>query len=321
MTIECIESSDFQLIYGQVDYGSLNNFSWNGTEYELVQNIKPKNGGRLTWNFEEARYKRKFAYYGSSLCKAKQMCDVTYRWWSPRNNFFYQDDTGVLSQSGRDWIISTIKENEDGSTEESNGTIKLITEDEYQALASQDRDYQIDQSDYNLRIPKVPDCDSNNSGDEVDDITIDGTIRYGVAEWEVTIYEDGKFYGEILKFSPDNEDRFDPPARILEGVDPDDSKQTTKDFFKIADTQGVEVIVDPSAAHRKLLYLVDLEDGQEVARSLLYSFESEIGQLAPEHQIICGSKDECPEDTCQVDCGNHYCCYNANGISVFSYSK
>lgn len=31
--------------------------------------------------------------------------------------------------------------------------------------------------------------------------------------------------------------------------------------------------------------------------------------------------DSCPENTCQVDCGTHYCCYGSDGIAVHSYLK
>lgn len=30
---------------------------------------------------------------------------------------------------------------------------------------------------------------------------------------------------------------------------------------------------------------------------------------------------ECPENTCKVDCGGHYCCYNGDGIAVHSFVK
>jgi hypothetical protein len=38
-------------------------------------------------------------------------------------------------------------------------------------------------------------------------------------------------------------------------------------------------------------------------------------------QVILGSLDNCPENTCAVDCGTYVCCYNSQGISVFNYLK
>ena len=30
---------------------------------------------------------------------------------------------------------------------------------------------------------------------------------------------------------------------------------------------------------------------------------------------------QCPPDTCEVDCGTYVCCYNSQGISTFNYTK
>ncbi len=35
----------------------------------------------------------------------------------------------------------------------------------------------------------------------------------------------------------------------------------------------------------------------------------------------CLFTNQCPENTCRVDCGNHYCCYNSDGYSIYSYLK
>ena len=32
-------------------------------------------------------------------------------------------------------------------------------------------------------------------------------------------------------------------------------------------------------------------------------------------------EEECPPDTCSVDCGSYVCCYNSQGISTFNYTK
>ncbi|MGK7894800.1 MAG: hypothetical protein AB4372_14585 [Xenococcus sp. (in: cyanobacteria)] len=38
--------------------------------------------------------------------------------------------------------------------------------------------------------------------------------------------------------------------------------------------------------------------------------------------LLCFSEvGECPENTCQVDCGEHYCCYGSDGIAVHSFLK
>ncbi len=41
--------------------------------------------------------------------------------------------------------------------------------------------------------------------------------------------------------------------------------------------------------------------------------------ICPEVEEI--QQQTCPPGTCQVDCGNVYCCYGSNGIAVSSFSK
>jgi hypothetical protein len=45
-----------------------------------------------------------------------------------------------------------------------------------------------------------------------------------------------------------------------------------------------------------------------------------LGGSPPAYTVSCGSED-CPPDTCKVDCHTHYCCYNSQGISVFNFLK
>lgn len=41
----------------------------------------------------------------------------------------------------------------------------------------------------------------------------------------------------------------------------------------------------------------------------------------PQIDVTCFPPEECPPNTCEVQCGNHVCCYNSDGISVFSFPK
>ena len=41
-----------------------------------------------------------------------------------------------------------------------------------------------------------------------------------------------------------------------------------------------------------------------------------------EPELLCFlNVNECPENTCTVDCGTYCCCYNSNGYSVYAFSK
>lgn len=45
-----------------------------------------------------------------------------------------------------------------------------------------------------------------------------------------------------------------------------------------------------------------------------------LGSSPPAYAVSCGTED-CPPNTCKVDCHTHYCCYNSQGISVFNFLK
>lgn len=43
--------------------------------------------------------------------------------------------------------------------------------------------------------------------------------------------------------------------------------------------------------------------------------------LPPQVIVECDPDEECPPNTCAVDCGDHICCYNSEGISIKSIKK
>lgn len=36
----------------------------------------------------------------------------------------------------------------------------------------------------------------------------------------------------------------------------------------------------------------------------------------PQYIVVCGCKAECPPGTCEIDCGDHFCCYDNEGIAI-----
>lgn len=40
----------------------------------------------------------------------------------------------------------------------------------------------------------------------------------------------------------------------------------------------------------------------------------------PQYTVECEGTRECPDETCEVECGDYICCYNAEGISVKQFS-
>ena len=50
-------------------------------------------------------------------------------------------------------------------------------------------------------------------------------------------------------------------------------------------------------------------------------FCSDDGKSPPEYYVVCDCQEECPDNTCSIECGDHICCYDRNGIAVMSVPK
>jgi hypothetical protein len=48
---------------------------------------------------------------------------------------------------------------------------------------------------------------------------------------------------------------------------------------------------------------------------------TDTGNLPPSVSHQCITPNQCPPNTCEVDCGTYVCCYGSDGISVFNYNK
>jgi hypothetical protein len=75
---------------------------------------------------------------------------------------------------------------------------------------------------------------------------------------------------------------------------------------------------------RNVQYVFQL--GQEITYVLEIYKEGQViavdtGDAAPFVSWECGELEECPPNTCSVDCGTYVCCYGSDGISVFNYQK
>lgn len=60
-------------------------------------------------------------------------------------------------------------------------------------------------------------------------------------------------------------------------------------------------------------------NGGFVSLLLAYQSSDERCSLAPIFEVECEYCKKCPENTCEVICGDHICCYNLEGISVDSF--
>ena len=72
------------------------------------------------------------------------------------------------------------------------------------------------------------------------------------------------------------------------------------------------------------LYIYKVTPKASVDDNNVYEFinkmESPCPDKRPLYQVFCSGED-CPDGTCKVECGSHYCCYNSEGISVKTIAK
>ena len=85
-------------------------------------------------------------------------------------------------------------------------------------------------------------------------------------------------------------------------------------FQKKPDVEDIEVVATTGYI---AFYRINIANG---TKTYLNGFFQSSRQGLPVWSHSC-STNECPENTCKVDCGNHYCCYGSDGISVFAYEK
>ena len=52
-----------------------------------------------------------------------------------------------------------------------------------------------------------------------------------------------------------------------------------------------------------------------------YSLEPVFHCPLPIYNVVCENLEQCPPDTCKIDCGDHICCYDENGINLKTIFK
>jgi hypothetical protein len=83
------------------------------------------------------------------------------------------------------------------------------------------------------------------------------------------------------------------------------------------------VVTTPLADNQLNVYKVTPKGDIDSNNSyeLIEQIASECQDKRPEYQVNCLGKETCPPNTCEVDCGNHICCYDKNGYPVKTIQK
>ncbi|ELS04814.1 hypothetical protein Xen7305DRAFT_00045500 [Xenococcus sp. PCC 7305] len=159
------------------------------------------------------------------------------------------------------------------------------------------------------------DSSSDNAGStDITSISVGGpTINpeLGYA-WIMNIFADGNLFTTKIVRSSDGS----PPESGVKVIDALPGYQIEKDFLYLETEQGfkLEKVAEEEYLWKLIKFLPGDTSGSTDEE--IFSFHG----LEPD--LLCFVVDgECPEGTCQVDCGDHYCCYEPTGISVYSFNK
>ena len=154
-----------------------------------------------------------------------------------------------------------------------------------------------------------------------------GTSWYQVSEISIGNPQPSKNipYSYLLKLYIDgtlhdtkrigNDVESEPEQRIfIEEGEPDEPVSET---FSFPDNPfSVEVKLKEGTEYTYQIIKKNSEDTSEEEAEIIYNF------FGIDPDILCFSEEEeCPDNSCKVDCGNHYCCYEADGYSVYSFAK
>ncbi|MGF1542873.1 MAG: hypothetical protein ACFCU5_20925 [Pleurocapsa sp.] len=173
-------------------------------------------------------------------------------------------------------------------------------------------------------LNKVDHCSSNFDSNSVLSINHEGNFSdRRDARLKINLYRDGQL---VLSNRYYRARDFAPPYIITPTINyynPSSSPTLgVLNISKLANTQAIEVLPTPDKPHSLDVWKVTLNtDGTENYRSLYTQIVAPSGNSAPAYTVSCGLTDTCPENTCQVDCGTHYCCYGSDGIATHSFLK
>lgn len=179
----------------------------------------------------------------------------------------------------------------------------------------------------NTIIHQVNECVGNSiyGGHGATNLSGGTPVRYehNNGSFTVSVYEDGELLGTALTNGKYPEpDTLPDDAIVGDTVSNTNPVWVTKTFEKEANTEAIEVLRRTPTSRYFDVWKITLDDnGNEINRRTIYSFGNSDTEPLVEWSLDCIEIDECPPDTCTVDCNSHYCCYGSDGISIHSFEK
>lgn len=143
----------------------------------------------------------------------------------------------------------------------------------------------------------------------ITDISIGGKTVYEILgyAWNMEIYFNGEYQlTKNVKTSTET-----PPDDQVFITEATPGTPQTETFYFEFKPQEIKLTKVEGTEYTWKITKVLSEEEEEI-----FSFSG----IDPE--LLCFAEEgQCPEGTCEVECPDHYCCYNEFGISLFSFSK
>ena len=299
MTLSCIGAETAKLTYqgysaDQVRFYKTTEKPWNVDELTLTKTVtNPDQSKPMTWDWWEDEWSRRWKLTGTWTAGGLHNCGEQFEWESSMTNKWA--DVYFQNEDGKSIGFYIPPENPNFTSGDPNGFFVPI----YRA------------GQYTLA--KVPDCTQQHFIPLAKAATLDAVSPYpgGNGKWAIRFYHNGEhFYSHTIWGYMES-----PPTHVI--IEIKDLKNIAVEKELIKDPNDAFELIQTSVEDESwILNKVLLDENQNViGQSLIHAFQGKDAQL------FCLEPGKCPENSCEVDCGDHDCCYNQNGYAIHSYKK
>ena len=311
------------------------------------QDYSPLNGGTLSYEWiENLQYRRYFdvGYYAEGDSRG---CGITYAficgyysYYSLGQEYVFENNRWyMLDGQTKRYLRTGLKEDVDflAAIEEPN------TEEYFYYVRDNIISSSYGDLGSSLTLYKVANCTRDYPSNTAATLSYTKikTCRavYPPSKWYLSIKEDGQ---EIHQYgSP--EAGFDgsgqPPWNEPSGVNrqviyqPSTTSFKSYSYNKLPKNSAITVSTEPYSAiryspsdprfyigaPRQKIVVQEIDATGNVLIERSTDVLSGGVSLPEDMEITC--EGYCPENTCEVDCGIHFCCYDSNGITIESFAK
>lgn len=329
MVLECINTDRIRLSY-QV-----------GGKQEVVESkIKPRFGGAIKGIVAVGEVGEKLDYEVTlDTLKKTYLAVGTFTNVSSRDlgetKYYYhayyseeqRDSYEIIDFNGYWQIRAVLKPAVTGGDKNRFGSVIMTSQESYASLLAEEESFPrptYTNTNPNPKVHTVIANSENQSFPTAASLGAPTIVEIGCPSYNIRVFSDTRELANQPIATFNNGRVCDPEAQYVNKYEIDAIQNLQQEFTKEFGKQGVEVLPVPGSPHKKELWLVDLDaDGNETNRTSIFEFELLPEQGAPSHYIECLPylATECPDNTCEVDCVEHICCYGSNGVAVHSFYK